>query len=442
MKALTEKQKQSLLALWQNLPGNIRKQMLAAASAQGQIGEVLLEINALAGFEQPKAPDELLSRFRIFKDIIGEDEASPTHARFSEAQLRDVERVCKLDLDAWQQANGDPNQQQVWRNQAAAKLDELLTASASKKGEQKKLIDALGAAYPEDLGDIACLLRNDEALHLELSKLPKKIPSFSEELVTQVRNAYDRICSDAPDASLWLLKIVTARLERTAQIFRAVEKIGKRLDDALVSKTDLADIGDLVLSNAEFFASRFAQPPKTLQEAETAGQAVAEYVAVTVGMTREFGIRKDGRWGKTLFGIRSRASESLEGFFKHVEKTFSRALPHPAKGHRGLAKPGAMPDAARIAQAEADLRFLALTGEWASQAAVGSAQKHAADFVREEMDECARALLEILRTAEGIDSDQASEAIALCVRYMRAFKDDENAHLIQRRAVAVRANAA
>ncbi len=182
--------------------------------------------------------------------------------------------------------------------------------------------------------------------------------------------------------------------------------------------------------------------PATLDEADSAGKALESFVKVSVGMTREFGIRKDGHWGKTLFAARAKASSALESYFKQIEKSFSRALPHPVKGKKGLAKAGPLPTPDKIQQAEAELRFLALSSEWATQAAVGSAQKHAADLVTSEIDECSRALMEILRAAEGDDCDAAFEGLELIVRYLHAFCDDENADLIQRRSVAIRANAA
>ncbi|WP_421792244.1 hypothetical protein [Hyphobacterium sp.] len=442
MKALSEKQKISLIALWRNLPTVTRESLLTAAAHDSRLGQILQEIDSEAA-ECPRASeDEFFERFRVFKDLIGGIDQPPTHARFTEDCLREVEKICDPDTRNWPGQAANIDQQQSWRTAAADSVLSKMESARTDKSLKKTLTDLLGPAFENELNEIACLLKHDTAICSEIAGLPKSIPNFSEELVVGVRDSYERICSQAPEASLWFLYIVTARLEKTAQIFRAVEKIGKRSDDALVSKTDLADIGDLVLANAEFWADQFSKQPKSLEEADAAGAALAKYVEVTVGMTREFGIRKDGRWGKSLFAIRAKASESLESFFKHVEKTFSRALPHPAKGQHGLAKPGAMPDPARIVEAESGLRFLALAGEWASQAAVGSSQKHAADFAREEIDECARALLEILRTAEGEDSDKASEAIALCVRYMRASKDEENAALIQRRAVAVRANAA
>lgn len=442
MKTLSEQQKKSLVALWRALPQHICDQLLASSAGQGALGDILSEIHEIAGLESEPVDDGLFDRFRVFRDLTGTVGQPPTHARFSEDGLRAVERVCALDLKAWKAAGGDEAARQAWRENAAQQIVSRIDAAQGDKDVKSGLSEAFGPGFAEELADVVCLLRHDAVLTQELSHLPEAIANLTQEQVAEIRDAYERICAGAPDASLWLLKIITARLEKTAQIFRIVEKIGKRSDDALVSKTDLADVGDLVLATAEFHAARFLKPPSDLNEADAAGHALAKYVEVTIGMTREFGIRKDGRWGKTLFAIRAKASGSLETFFKQVEKSFSRALPHPAKGQHGLAKPGTMPEKPKIEQAEADLRFLAMAGDWASQAAVGSAQKHAADFVRGELDECARALLEILRTAEDIESDKASEALALIVRYMRAFKDEENAELIQRRAVAVRANAA
>ena len=439
MTSLSETQFRSLCQLWTSLSPSLRDRLRAATDGNAQLAGIFAQLDSELPETAGDASRSLL--FRIFADVTGADDLPPTHARFSPASLNDLLQLAGLETLA-EPDSRDSAAQQEWRNDAAAAIRSILSTAEADKQRRKAMIETLGSDAASLIDDAACLLENDAILYDALKPFPESISDLTPELVSNARDAHDEICSAAPAASLWFLKILTARLAKTAQIFRVVEKIGKRSDDALVSKTDLADIGDLVLANAEFYAGKFAVVPENPAQAEAAGKAVAEFVKISVGMTREFGIRKDGHWGKTLFSIRAKASASLEAFFKQVEKTFARALPHPVKGQHGLSKPGPMPKAEIIAQTEASLIFLAATSDWATQAAVGSAQKRAADLVRSELDECARGLLEILRAAEGEQSDQAAEAIALIVRYMRAFNDKENADLIQRRSVAVRANAA
>jgi hypothetical protein len=442
MSTLSEQQLAALSALWDTLPGATREKLWLAAGETGKLADTFRLLDARAKLKEPKSASGASPLFRIFADVTGGDDRPPRHARFSQSQLKRIHELAGLETIELPSEAGEQARWKACREEAADAVTRLIERAEADKAVRTPLVDACGQDFAALLEDAACLLRHDQALTDSLRPFDETIPELSPDLVTAARDAYEKICSEAPEASLWFLKILTARLEKTTQIFRVVEKIGRRNDDALVSKTDLADIGDLVLANAEFHAGRFARMPETLAEADTAGHALADFVRTSVGMTREFGIRKDGRWGKTLFAIRANASASLEEFFKHVEKTFSRAVPHPGKGHRGMARPEPLPRADRIERAEADLRFLAISGEWASQAAVGGAQKHVADMVRDELDECARALLEILRTAEGNAAELAAEGLELIVRYMRAFKDEENAELIHRRAVAVRANAA
>ncbi|MEE2527062.1 hypothetical protein V0U79_11845 [Hyphobacterium sp. HN65] len=440
MAALSEKQLGSLTALWSGLTPALRSQLVAAAGPSGKLADVF----ALLDAELPAAPDDKVRAklFRIFSDVTGSADLPPTHARFSTADLEALYNLAELDQIEVPKDLGDQKAAGRWREEAAAAVERLAERSENEKAVRRQLDETFGKGFKALLADAACLLQNDQVLHTALKPFPEQIGDVTPEIVNRARDTYDEICNDAPSASLWFLKILTARLEKTAQIFRIVAKIGGRADDSLVSRTDLADIGDLVLANADFHASKFLKSPQTMEEARQAGDAVAAFVKVSVGMTREFGIRKDGHWGKTLFAIRAKASAALEDFFKQVEKTVPRAIPHPVKGQRGLAKPGPMPKPEAAAQAEASLCFLAATSDWASQAAVGSSQKHAADLVRAEMDECVRDLLEVLRAAEGEEAERAAEAIELIVRYMRAFNDEENAELIQRRSVAVRANAA
>jgi len=440
--SLTEKQLQSLTVLWTGLPDAARQKLLLAAGSSGKLADTLKILDETVNGSAVET--SILPRllFRIFDDVTGDEILPPSHARFSTAMLETLFEIAELAKLRPEGEKLDPTAVEDWRQASAGRVAELVQTAEKDKALKKTLVASFGPDFPELLTDAACLLEHGDSLARALAPFGDSVSDLNPELVNAARDAYEEICADAPDASLWFLKILTARLEKTAQIFRVVEKIGRRSDDALVSKTDLADVGDLVLANADFYAGQFVTPPATLEEADKAGMALEAFVKVSVGMTREFGIRKDGHWGKTLFAARAKASSALESYFKQIEKTFSRALPHPVKGNRGLAKAGPLPSLDKIQQAEAELRFLSLATEWAAQAAVGSAQKHAADLVTAEIDECSRALMEILRAAEGDACDDAANGLELIVRYLRAFCDDENADLIQRRSVAIRANAA
>ncbi|WP_420431611.1 hypothetical protein [Hyphobacterium sp.] len=440
MASLNEKQLKSLSTLWAAISPELRVQLKSAAGSSGKLAEVFAIIDGESEADT-EVPDYDTVLFRIFADVTGTQDQPPTHSRFSSEQLKKIKELTAPDSHD-QPAESDDAAMQTWRSKIAESLSVQLQRSQSEKDVLRRLKGELGNDFEALLGDAQTLLENDQILHAALQPFPEAIADLSPDLVDEARDAHETICNDAPDASLWFLKILTARLKKTPQIFRVVEKIGRKSDDSLVSKTDLADIGDLVLANAAFYADRLTKAPQTLEEAEAAGTAVAEFVRISVGMTREFGIRKDGDWGKTLFGIRAKASAALEEFFRQFEQSFPRALPQPAKGQRGLAKAGTIPEPAIIEQAEAALCLLAATADWATQAAVASPQKHAADLARNELDKCGRNLLEILRTAEDDDKTFAVEALALVVRYMRAFEDDENADLIQRRSAAVQANAA
>lgn len=441
MKPLTDSQLKSLSSLWEGLPEKIRQQLLVAAGNQGRLAETLksLEKNRNQTAGKDADPSRL---FSLFADVTGQVSDPPSHSRFTPEILDQF--VTEADLSSLPAPNefAGPDAMQAWKHEAALRLRGLIDRAEADKKLKARLTAAFGAGFALLIEDAACLLSHDAQLSAALKPFDPVITDLTPELATRARDSYDDICSEAPEASLWFLKILTARLTRTAQIFRVVEKIGLKSDDALVSKTDLADVGDLVLANADFYAGQFNKSPATIEEADAAGHALEQFVKVSVGMTREFGIRKDGRWGKTLFAIRAKASTALEEFFKKVETDFPRALPHVSKGSRGLAKPGSLPKEDIILKTEAQLRLLAVATQWSSQAAVGSSQKHAADAVRQEMDDTVRAFLEILRAAEGEDVEKATAALDICVRYMHAFNDDENADLIQRRSVAVRANAA
>jgi hypothetical protein len=63
----------------------------------------------------------------------------------------------------------------------------------------------------------------------------------------------------------------------------------------------------LAADDAEHHLTGFATPPQTVRAGRgVPRRALTDFAAVTVGMTREIGIRKDGAWGQKLFELRSR----------------------------------------------------------------------------------------------------------------------------------------
>jgi hypothetical protein len=302
----------------------------------------------------------------------------------------------------------------------------------------KKLRAQLSIPDFEPLRHIAGLLHAAPVSRAALEGLPAAIPEFDESLSASVRDRYEAASDADPDAAVWVLFLVMARMERPWTLLRVFEKIARRGDDLLVSRTDMAEIGDALLRDAEHHLSGFSQVPATQAEAEAAARALKDFSAVTVGMTREIGIRKDGAWGQKLFELRTRASEKMTAIHEAARSAFKHATPEEGGLRRG-AGPAPSPGEPRYDSACALGWFLIATRDDASRAAVGNAHQSVIDEVTGRLEMLADKLLRTARNGSGDEAESAALRLEEVTGLMRAVNASEAAEVFLRRVAAARA---
>ncbi|HAQ35449.1 MAG TPA: hypothetical protein DCQ53_08855 [Alphaproteobacteria bacterium] len=447
MKSLSADNLEKLTLFWGSLPPEIRKRVLGAAAraAEHDAGQAGLS-SLLTLLEQKAQPDPAeLKKKRLFAPLVsltGDPENDPpSRAYFSPTFLNALWSWLDTSMEggvagSLPEPDAPAEDWAAIRAETGARICACLDAAEGDRKLESRLVSLWGAGGAETARQAATLLVHHSVLDQAMAGIPEEITDFDPDMCTQMRDAYETVIDTHPEAGVWLLIILMTRLKKTAQIFRAIAKIGRREDDQLISKTDLASVGDAVLKDAEFYATRFRRAPQNLAEAEDAIAGLASFVTVTVGMTREFGIRKDGRWGKTLFALRAQTSGDLEKLFSNTPKVLEAALPVPRKGADRTMQPVEPADEAIIARAEAQLRFLGAAGDWASQAAIGSVQKKAEDGAISALEDCFGHIINILQHSEGETQLLASAGLDVIARLQEALGQDESASLTRRRNAA------
>ncbi|MCR9128819.1 MAG: hypothetical protein NXI12_04800 [Alphaproteobacteria bacterium] len=429
-------------ALMASLPGDMAGRMCAAARQGDPVLGRLLDYCRLG----PAAS----ARKRFFAplaDVSGDPDASrPSRAYAPEGLQQKVwdwlGEIAPSVIVAADQAAADfedsaPGRLDEARVEAADAMLASLKAVEDAPKAAKKLRARLAVEDFEPVRHLAGLLRAAPVIRTALDGLPAVITDFNETLSSSVRDRYETASEADPDAAVWLLFLVMARMERPWALLRVFEKIARRGDDLLVSRTDMAEIGDALLRDAEHYLQGFARPPENREEAEAAARSLADFAAVTVGMTREIGIRKDGSWGKKLFELRTRASEQMTGIHEAARVAFKRATPEEGGVRRSSGPPPAPGDEG-YEQACALGWFLTVSRDDAGRAAVGNAHQGVIDEINTRLESLADKLLR----AAGGQGEQA-EAAALRLEevtgLMRAAGASQAAEVFLRRVAAARA---
>ncbi|MGJ3231301.1 MAG: hypothetical protein ACFE0P_05855 [Oceanicaulis sp.] len=439
MAALPAAKLERLHTLLTSLPGD-RAERLCRLAAQGDpgLGRILEFCRA--------DPSEAVRKqlFAPLDPVSGDPDIDPPSRSYAPARLLaalwswleealdptlpDAARSAVIDaLAAGPDGALDP-----LRLRAATALEAGLRAVRDDPRAEKRLKARLGVSDFTPVRHVISLLRSAPVLRAALSGLPPVITEMSETLEAKIRDRYEAAAEADPDAAVWALYLIMTRFEHPWRLLRVFERIARRGDDLLVSQTDMAHFGEALLSDAEHHLARFAGPPATREQAVEAADALAAFSAITVGMTREIGIRKDGAWGKRVFDLRGRASEQMSAIHDIVKDVLARAAPEGGapKGRGGPRDGENLPE-----RAEALCLFLNLTRDDAGRAAVGGAHASVMEAVVDRLETAGQLMLTRLRDGApdpaGVQA-RAAEIAAL----LRAVGEAEAASLLLRRTAA------
>ncbi len=335
-------------------------------------------------------------------------------------------------------ADESPGRLDTARVEAAEAMTAALDAAADDPKAAKKLRARLDVGDFEPVRHLASLLKAAPVTRPALEGLPDLITDLTDDLSASLRDRYETASDADPDAGVWVLFLVMARMERPWRLLRVFERIARREDDFLVSRTDMAEIGEALLRDAEHDLAGFAAPPETAMETERAAAALSEFAAVTVGMTREIGIRKDGAWGKRLFDLRNRASEQMTAIHEAAREAYRRATPEEG-GVRGRSGPPPAPGEPGYERACALGRFLIASKDEAARAAVGNAHQAVLEEIQLRLETLADRLLRSARTGGAEDAEASAARLDQIAGLMRACGAEQTADVFLRRVAAARA---
>ncbi|WP_417478565.1 hypothetical protein [Maricaulis sp.] len=452
MANLSPTQRTKLEALWRSMPSRMRAGLYAAAQAGAatdpQSGDLLAVFDELEALMTEPAGD--LAKAYLFEPLRAltaePDSVPPSKFRFSPDDLSKMwgwlGRQIAKDLVEEARKCRKPVSDPVWhdfRARAAAALAEAVARADRVPKDMTALDKRFGPHCRSMLHDAIDLLRFSERIADVMVGIPAVVDDFDAELCEQVRAQHEQLITEAPESAVWFLLLVMGRLTSPWQIFRVVEKIGRRGDDLVVSKTELAAVGDTVLADTGYFSAKLKQPPASRAEAERYFELFARYVGYSTGMVQEFGIRKDGRWGRSLFGLRAEASTNVEKVMEKVPLALDTGLPEPRRGKSGRIIPAQLPPTAAIERANGLLYFLHRAREHANAAAIASAQKRLYDQAERRMQDAGKMLVDLVAGSSGQSRVSAQECLAIVADLLDAAGSSETAELLRRRGSAAAA---
>lgn len=290
----------------------------------------------------------------------------------------------------------------------------------------------------DDAVEIAAVLSIAPSM-LKLQKvLPKSIDNFDETMVSDVKELYEETCASSPAEALYIAFAVMSRLTDPSQILRLVRKIAHQRNDMIISRSDLAVFGEVLLAEMEVIAETADTRRPGHTDLDLLLDDVRRFARLSKGFTAEIDLRRNGEWGQRLLRARGRVSAAISQEMSRFETELVRALPFHQIGQYGRGGPmkpdlAKAPDRARASRTAACLRFI--NGVTPICEPLG-AQSHCRS-VRQQVETYLAAyedrLLEDIRTATGTARGNAEEFLEVAAGFHEALDEERQAEVLRRR---------
>jgi hypothetical protein len=317
---------------------------------------------------------------------------------------------------------------------AAKALKDALSTEAGRQSAQKVLGDAFAVA---DAAEMALLLSVGGAVEKVQALLPPPVPSFSDQLIWQVREIYEKLMDTAPDAAAYLPVIVMTRLMRPWEALRMPLRLARHTDETMISKTDMGLVGEILFTRMDELRTAIQQTRHPVFEAETLLDQARTFADLSSNIVKEIELKRQGEWGKRLLAERVQIGKVMENFMDRASREFSASLPiHKAAG-ADFSKPlGAEKQAMALRYA----KLVAGSRPFAAAASFAAKQKDANDEL------CAwlrRYNEDLVKTLKAEPHNGAANAqFPLCIELTVLLFSEEEAELLRRRGRAALSTAA
>lgn len=316
-----------------------------------------------------------------------------------------------------------------------AAIEEARQDGAKRAQAEKRLGGESGF---EDAREIASVLSVAPAMLKLQTALPREIADLDEEMVATLKELYEEVEEASPADAVYLAFAATGRLKEPSQILRFVRRIAHQRNDKIISRCELAVLGEQLLSDMEKIARRAEGLRPGHSDLDALLEDVRRFAHLSRGFTAEIDLRRNGEWGQRLLAARGRLSAAISQEMSRFETELVRALPFHQFGQYGRGGPmrpdvGKAPDRVRLARVTASLRFV--TGLMPICEPLG-AQSHCRS-IRQQIETFLASyedrLLEELRISKGTARANAEEFLEAAAKLHEALGEESQAEVLRRR---------
>lgn len=311
--------------------------------------------------------------------------------------------------------------------------DDRLAAAADRLG---------GPLVAEDAREIALLVEAADEIAALQSRVPKPIPTLTDEEVYFLRDTYERLAQTHAELAAYVPLIVMGRLQHRWEVLRLIAAIAHKSTDTIISGTDLGLPGEVLFSDLESYVRRIqtVRPPEFDCPALIA--ALNAFAELSSGMVKELGIRRDGKWGHRLAKYRADVAQTVETLIGRAQKEILAALPPTRSGFGRSQKTldvSRPPDPAKVERAVRFAQLLAYSRPASVAAAYSAKLKDVVDELSVQLRTFGEEMLREVRAATPESRERVRAHFDVILNLATLILGEEESDFLRRRA---RVNAA
>lgn len=307
----------------------------------------------------------------------------------------------------------------------------LTTAATAPPSDQKAILARIGPTIvPEDLTQLADLLRAREALDALALKLPPKVKDFTAAHVAMFEAALGHPALQTKSVVPFAMTLAMARLQTPWQIIRLATKIADSDSEFRISSTPYAIAVTMAMQELANVAALLREDFQRGRFSDVSAHLTALHDGVR-GLLAEIAFRQDSVWGRQMAALRAEISQTLRVQIDALPARVRRLLRQRSAND---ITPATRLDATEIEETVAMMEILETSRSYAEELAVNEVSSRARAELAQYVGPTTDAAIDALKTSDArtlaFRRQQAEAAIA----FSRVLFGADHAARVQRSA--------
>lgn len=268
--------------------------------------------------------------------------------------------------------------------------------------------------------------------------LPKHIGDFDDLHVAHVSELYEDARMALPEFAVYIPLAAMNRLAAPWQVLRLARKLSGFGNEAAVSRSGLAELGEIFLSEMEGIAGGFESMRPGKANLSQMTQDIMRFAEISQGFVKEIDIRRVSDWGHRILAARAKLSAAITEEMSRFQQDLGKALPLHQVGTYGKNGPrrpdvSQAPNNERITKALSALQFISGLAPAAESIGVQAHSRTITQQIETYIVAYEDGLVEEIRRAKGDERDNALAFLDVVIDFRETMGERAAAETLRRR---------